>query len=247
MLQWLAVLVLGHNVQENPDLLRGAKVAARPHKPGLAGSIPASASTPLIECGCCKRTVPSLDGLYLTCNACAECLSLGHCYDPDEGDRGHNVRCCHGENHSPPKFITRVDHERGEITVSSSALTPEALAMLETSGQVVTHTQPPPAWQPPLAECQFCSLRATPDRRVVLVQDELGHLWAQHEGGCEAPPPAPPPEPMTIDFSKPPQYFATNPKTGEPELRPYKPGTSLRWFEQRLESSMSDGSEEPDP
>jgi hypothetical protein len=107
MLQWLAVLVLGHNALNDPSLLRGR--AAKPRQAEVrvggksieerAAERPEAPKAAPLECGCCRREVNYLDGTYGTCDACAECLSLGHCYDPAEGDQRYNVQCCHGENH----------------------------------------------------------------------------------------------------------------------------------------------------
>ncbi len=150
MLQWLAVLVLGHQAQANPELLRGvARTLATRKAPE-----PVMA---LVECGCCLREVAKLDGIYETCEACAECLSLGQCYDLAEGDLGHNVNCCHGANHGAPgpgMVITGIDQEKGIITVEASRpnafvdevghMTPALLEALARTGQMVIDTQPPP-------------------------------------------------------------------------------------------------------
>lgn len=42
-------------------------------------------------CGCCKRYVDQLDGLYGCCGACANCQSLT--FGPDAPP---DVECCHG-------------------------------------------------------------------------------------------------------------------------------------------------------
>ena len=47
-----------------------------------------------VECGCCKRRVDRLDGLYGACNRCAHCQSIGHCYEGE--DLPENTECCHG-------------------------------------------------------------------------------------------------------------------------------------------------------
>ncbi len=112
MLQWLAVLVLGHQAMKDPGLLGRSRSARDLRIMGAGGPGPPKQS---LECGCCKREVAYLDGTYGTCDACANCLSLGHCYDPAEGDRRHNVQCCHGENHR--MVILGMDHEKGIVTV----------------------------------------------------------------------------------------------------------------------------------
>ncbi len=48
-------------------------------------------------CDCCGKTGIVYDGMYGCCEACAECQSLGHCYDGE--DRPENTICCHGERH----------------------------------------------------------------------------------------------------------------------------------------------------
>ena len=112
--------------------------------PELAFPVP-----PRETCGCCSREVLSsnIDGLYGCCDTCADCLSLGHCFDLDESDGRHVLLWCRGENHKPlGLFFKSMDREKGTITISDSPpnLHPRQLEALHASGQVMAHTQPPP-------------------------------------------------------------------------------------------------------
>jgi hypothetical protein len=209
MLQWLAVLVLGHNVQKDPGLLGGQALPV----PVVTELAPQTLA-PAASRDTTERAGPVPLWWLSFVSEADVFLGLAIVEGGSETEavlRAHQLGIHPGGQlmgfEVPPEYrATCEPHQDRSLTADearalfeakpireweeSGGITPEMLEHLDAAGVVVTDTQPPPPpepepeWLPPLDHCQVCSGPASTERPVVIVRDGLGRPWAEHVGDC---------------------------------------------------------------